>query len=220
MIDIELNIEDKKIQKILEENTKQIEKYNTLEEIETILIKMESSNKNITTHLLDKKEDFVHSLLFYIEKLYKFLLKYKYIDENKIYSSITIVTNDEIKKINKKYRNIDKITDVLSFPAIEKENIQFFIDKNKIEENNKKSNKENEHNIDENELDFFGDIVISLEKIIKQSEEYGHSIIRELSYLIIHSFCHLLGYDHIIKDDEIVMREKEEEILNILNIKR
>lgn len=219
MIDIELNIEDKKIKTILEENKKQIEKYNILEEIETILKKMKSSN-DITTKLLNKKEDLVHSLLLYIEELYKFLLKYECIDENKIYSSITLVTNDEIHEINKRYRNIDKITDVLSFPAIEKEDIHLFIDKNKIKKIDEKINIENEHNIDENELDFFGDIVISLEKIIKQSEEYGHSIIRELSYLLIHSFCHLLGYDHIIKDDEIVMREKEDEILNILNIKR
>lgn len=215
MIDIELNLENKEIYKIIEKNEKNIDKKDILEEIGKITEKIEGSNINIATCLSDK-EDFVQSLLLYIENLFKFLLNSKNIDENKIYVSITIVTNEEIKRINKTYRNIDKITDVLSFPAIEKEDIDQFIKENTKEKNEIKKEKE----IKLEKEEFFGDIVISLEKVVMQSEEYGHSLIREISYLLIHSFMHLLGYDHIEKEDEIIMREEEEKVLNALDIKR
>lgn len=215
MIDIELNLENKEIYKIIEKNEKNIDKKDILEEIGKITEKIEGSNINIATCLSDK-EDFVQSLLLYIENLFKFLLNSKNIDENKIYVSITIVTNEEIKRINKTYRNIDKITDVLSFPAIEKEDIDQFIKENTKEKNEIKKEKE----IKLEKEEFFGDIVISLEKVVMQSEEYGHSLIREISYLLIHSFMHLLGYDHIEKEDEIIMRKEEEKVLNALDIKR
>lgn len=215
MIDIELNLENKEIYKIIERNKKNINKKDILEEIGKITEKIEGSNINIATCLSDK-EDFVQSLLLYIENLFKFLLNSKNIDENKIYVSITIVTNEEIKRINKTYRNIDKITDVLSFPAIEKEDIDQFIKENTKEKNEIKKEKE----IKLEKEEFFGDIVISLEKVVMQSEEYGHSLIREISYLLIHSFMHLLGYDHIEKEDEIIMRKEEEKVLNALDIKR
>ena len=215
MIDIELNLENKEIYKIIEKNKKNINKKDILEEIDKITNKIKGSNINIATCLSDK-EDFVQSLLLYIENLFKFLLNSKNIDENKIYVSITIVTNEEIKRINKTYRNIDKITDVLSFPAIEKEDIDQFIKENTKEKNEIKKEKE----IKLEKEEFFGDIVISLEKVVMQSEEYGHSLIREISYLLIHSFMHLLGYDHIEKEDEIIMRKEEEKVLNALDIKR
>lgn len=95
--------------------------------------------------------------------------------------SITIVTNSEIQKINSKYRNIDKPTDVLSFPLID------FC-------NGEKADTEN--------TIILGDIIISIEKVISQAKEYGHSIERELGFLTAHSMLHLLGYDHIEEEEE------------------
>ena len=68
--------------------------------------------------------------------------------------------------------------------------------------------------------DVLGDIVISLEKVKEQAEEYGHSFERELSYMIVHGFYHLMGYDHIEEADKVEMRAKEEAVLEKLNIKR
>ena len=67
---------------------------------------------------------------------------------------------------------------------------------------------------------YFGDIVISIEKVKDQAIEYGHSFERELSYMIVHGFYHLMGEDHIKEEDKIIMRQKEENVLNKLNILR
>ena len=71
----------------------------------------------------------------------------------------------------------------------------------------------------ENE-DILGDMVISIPQVEKQAIEYGHSFERELAYMVVHSFYHLMGYDHILEEDKAIMRPKEENILNKLNIKR
>lgn len=117
--------------------------------------------------------------------------------------TITLTTPEDIKKINKKYRNIDKETDVLSFPMFEKAELE-----KKIK--------------DEDFLyeDILGDIVISIETVEKQAEEYGHSFEREMSYMIVHGFYHLMGYDHIEEKDKKQMRPKEEKILKDLRITR
>ena len=65
-----------------------------------------------------------------------------------------------------------------------------------------------------------GDIVLSLEKALEQSREFNHSFEREASYLVVHSVLHLLGYDHMVDEDKVIMRKREEEILNKLNITR
>lgn len=67
---------------------------------------------------------------------------------------------------------------------------------------------------------FYGDIVISLEQVEAQAKEYGHSFERELAYMVVHGFYHLMGYDHMIEEDKIIMRQKEENILNVLEITR
>ena len=123
--------------------------------------------------------------------------------ESNLYISITLTTSDNIRRINKKYRNIDKETDVLSFPMFEKEEIQ-----KKIK------------NDDHNNFDILGDMVISIKKVQEQAKEYEHSFEREFAYMIVHSFYHLLGYDHIDEEDRKIMRQKEENILNNLQIKR
>ena len=110
---------------------------------------------------------------------------------------------ENIRQINKQYRKIDKETDVLSFPMFEKEELE-----------NKIANKEFQTE------DILGDIIISIEQVKKQAEEYEHSFERELSYMVVHGFYHLMGYDHIKEEDKEEMRKKEDKILTELKITR
>ena len=123
--------------------------------------------------------------------------------ESNLYVSITLTTPEHIKEYNKQYRNIDKETDVLSFPMFEKEEID-----------NKVKNKDFEN------VDILGDMIISIPQVEIQAREYGHSFERELAYMVVHSFYHLMGYDHIEEKDKILMRPKEECVLNNLSLKR
>lgn len=125
------------------------------------------------------------------------------LENTNLYISITLTTPENIKNINKEYRNIDKETDVLSFPMFEQEEIKKIIN--------------SEQYIVE---DVLGDIVISVKKVQEQAIEYGHSFERELSYMLVHGFYHLMGYDHIKEEDKQKMRPKEEKILQDLNIVR
>ena len=121
--------------------------------------------------------------------------------------SITLTDNDEIQVINSEHRGIDKPTDVLSFPMLEFDEDGQIID--------------NEFEYDENGAIMLGDIVISLERAKEQSEEYGHSLDREIAFLCAHSILHLLGYDHVnSEEEEKIMFTKQEEILNNLGITR
>ena len=113
--------------------------------------------------------------------------------------SISFVNNQEMRKLNKEYRNIDKETDVLSFPLAEF-----------IEEELNTEDEDAEYIEEEIAL---GDIVISMEKAVEQSEEYGHSFKRELAFLLVHGMLHLLGYDHDEEASEGEMFDKQEEIL-------
>ena len=122
---------------------------------------------------------------------------------SKLVVTVTFTTPEEIRKINKEYRNIDKATDVLSFPMFEKEELDEKI--------------KNDDFVCE---DILGDIIISIEKVKEQAIEYGHSFERELSYMLVHGFYHLMGYDHIEEKDKKIMRPKEEKILNELKITR
>ena len=141
------------------------------------------------------------------EKIVKKVLEQCFKEEDmldsKLYITITFTTPQNIKEINKKYRNIDKATDVLSFPMFEKDELETKI--------------KNKDYVCE---DVLGDIIISIEKVQEQAEEYGHSFERELSYMIVHGSYHLMGYDHIKEEDKKVMRPKEEKVLNDLKIKR
>ncbi len=123
--------------------------------------------------------------------------------DSKLIITITFTTPEEIRKINKKYRKIDRATDVLSFPMFEKEELD-----------EKIKNKDFLYE------DVLGDIIISINKVREQAEEYGHSFERELSYMLVHGFYHLMGYDHIEEEDKKIMRPKEEKILNELKITR
>jgi len=110
--------------------------------------------------------------------------------EDEVEIGVTFTDNEGIREINREYRNIDNATDVLSFPMYEAD----------------------EALVDEDVI-LFGDIVISLERAQEQSIEFGHSLEREVMYLLVHGLLHLSGYDHMNDDDKKVMRRKEEELL-------
>ena len=129
------------------------------------------------------------------------------LDESKVYVAITLTTPEEIREINKEFRKIDKETDVLSFPIFEKKDIDML--------------RKNGEIVDEDmPQDVLGDIIISMKKVEEQAKEYGHSVERELAYMVVHGFYHLMGYDHMVEEDKKVMREKEEKVLESLDIVR
>lgn len=122
----------------------------------------------------------------------KYLIKYMNID---VSFSVIIVDNEKIHEINKQYRGIDRPTDVISFALEEDEDYEI---------------KER----------LLGDIYISIDKVYEQAKEYGHSVKRELFFLVTHGFLHLLGYDHMEKKDEEVMFSLQEKILNEYGVNR
>lgn len=150
---------------------------------------------------LDIKEDDKYNEI--IKKVIEECFKVEHLLDSKLYVSITLTNPENIRKLNKQYRNIDKETDVLSFPMFEKSELD-----QKIKEDDFKT------------IDILGDMVISIPRVEEQAEEYGHSFERELSYMVVHSFYHLMGYDHIKEEDKVKMRPKEEFILNNLKIQR
>ncbi len=119
--------------------------------------------------------------------------------------SVTVTDNEKIKEINSLYRQIDRETDVLSFPIIE-------------------FSPDGEALITEGDYDgdtlLLGDIMLSLEKAKEQSEEYGHSLIREVGFLSLHSTLHLMGFDHIKEEDGVIMRKLEKEIAEKMDLRR
>ena len=125
------------------------------------------------------------------------------ISDSKLCLTVTLTNPENIRKINKEYRKINKETDVLSFPMFEKQELDEMIAK-----------KQFEHE------DVLGDIIISIARVEEQAKEYGHSFERELSYMVVHGFYHVMGYDHIKEEDKVKMRPKEEKILNDLKILR
>ena len=114
--------------------------------------------------------------------------------------SVTLVDNEGIRELNREHRDIDRETDVLSFPLGDDDGYEVDPDNDAI---------------------MLGDIVISLEKVAQQAEEYGHSYRREVAFLITHSLFHLLGYDHVnSEEEEKIMFGKQEKVLDKLGITR
>lgn len=125
--------------------------------------------------------------------------------------NLILTDNEEIHKINKEYRDIDRPTDVLSFPMIDYETPADF---SKVEES-----EEDYFNPETGEL-ILGDIIVSVEKVLEQAESYNHSVTREFAFLIAHSMLHLCGYDHMEAEEAKVMENKQNEILSRLNMNR
>lgn len=134
-----------------------------------------------------------------INKVVEKCFKEEKLQNKNLYINIILTNPKNIKETNKKYRNIDKETDVLSFPMFEKDEIQ---------------------NIEGNIPDVLGDIVISIERVKEQAKEYEHSFERELAYMVVHGFYHLMGYDHMLEEEKVQMRQKEENVLEKLKILR
>lgn len=125
--------------------------------------------------------------------------------------NLLITDNEGIREYNASMRDIDKPTDVLSFPGLffEKPSA-FFIPQEEMAD----------YTNPENGLIILGDIIISADKVLSQAEEYGHSAKREFAFLVAHSMYHLCGYDHMTPDEAAVMEKKQEEILQLLQITR
>ena len=145
---------------------------------------------------LEKNEEYEKVINRVLEKCFDI----ENMSQINVYISVTLTNPENIKKLNNQYRNIDKETDVLSFPMFEKNEIS--------------SLKKLEYE------EALGDIIISIEKVKEQAKEYGHSFERELAYMVVHGFYHLMGEDHIEDSDKIIMREKEENVLKKLEIYR
>ena len=127
----------------------------------------------------------------YLNKVLDYAIKK--LNINNSYFSVIFIDDDEMHKMNKEYRGIDRTTDVLSFALNDNKRIDA-------------------------PINTLGDIFISIPKMISQAECYKHSEMRELSFLTIHGLLHLLGYDHMNSDDELVMFGLQDEILSELNI--
>lgn len=130
----------------------------------------------------------------FLQDVVKYALEHENVDNGVV--NIIIVDNEKIRTINLEYRNIDRETDVISF-ALEDDDTFIKLP-----------------------IRILGDIYISIDKARTQAIEYGHSLKRELAFLTVHGILHLLGYDHMIKSDEEVMFQKQEQILNDLDIRR
>lgn len=123
--------------------------------------------------------------------------------------NVSIVSQEEIRELNRDNRQVDSVTDVLSFPMLE------WCEPEKLLE------ALSEYDYDpDSECVFLGDIILCKQRIEEQAKEYGHSLLRESVYLTLHGVLHLMGYDHIEESDKKIMRKKEEEILKILGSER
>lgn len=135
-----------------------------------------------------------------ISKVIEECFKTEEMEEYNLYISVILTTPNNIHELNLKYRDVDKETDVLSFPMFEKNEIKELVSLKYPEP--------------------LGDIVISIDRVKEQAKEYGHSFERELSYMLVHGFYHLMGEDHIDEEDKVIMRGKEEKVLSKLGITR
>lgn len=132
-----------------------------------------------------------------IEEAAKVCLELEEVDSNLAEISLTFVDMEEIQQLNREYRDTDSVTDVLSFPQFESKDE--FPETGEI---------------------IMGDVVICTEKAMLQAEEFGHSPEREIIYLFTHSLLHLMGYDHMEEDEKQIMRQKEEAVMNRIDLGR
>jgi len=149
---------------------------------------------------IDETENLSEEQMLEIERIINFAAKKQNVEQH-TEVSVTFVSNERIQEINREYRDKDQPTDVISF-ALEE--------------------------LGEGEVELvgaemprvLGDIIISVPKAIEQAEEYGHSFIRELGFLAVHGFLHLLGFDHMTEEDEKEMFTLQKEILDEYGLKR
>lgn len=128
------------------------------------------------------------------KKILEYALKFEKVENAEF--NVIFVDSEKIQNINRDYRGIDRVTDVISFALEDNENIEFEFGR------------------------LLGDIYICTDRMRQQALEYGHSLLREQAFLSVHGLLHLLGYDHQTKEDEKIMFEKQELILDGYGIKR
>ena len=143
---------------------------------------------NMKINFVNKTKENIIEYKKLIRDIFKF-------DKSKDIMNIIFVNDKEIQEINKNYRDIDRVTDVISFAL----------------------NDEKEFLIKTEEI---GDIFIDIDQAKRQATEYGHSLEREIGFLSVHGYLHLHGYDHMTKEDEEIMFKKQDEILNNANLRR
>lgn len=146
---------------------------------------------------LEEGQVLEETLLAKMEEAADVLFEKEGVDAERAEISLTLVSLEEIRELNREYRDVDKETDVLSFPQFE--------------------GVEDMPEVGELCL---GDVVICRDKVEEQAEEFGHSFERELIYLFVHSLLHLLGYDHMEEDEKAEMRLKEEDVMKAINLER
>ena len=142
--------------------------------------------------IFNKTEEKIDKI--FVRKVVKHTLKKMEAEKSEV--NIIFVGLEEIHEINKTYRNVDRPTDVISFALEDTEDVTVYEER------------------------VLGDIYICLDKVHEQAKEYGHTEIREMAFLIVHGLLHLLGYDHMIKEEEKIMFGLQEEILNEMGITR
>lgn len=155
------------------------------------------------TIIYDETDKITEDMADWIEDLLNVAAKKLSVEKN-AEVSITVVSNEKIREINREYRDKDKVTDVISFAIEDDEDDllkEFDMEGISIPRD-------------------LGDIFISYEKAVEQAEEYGHSVERELGFLMVHGFLHLNGYDHMTDEDEKRMFALQEEILKEYGLKR
>ncbi|MDD6880644.1 MAG: rRNA maturation RNase YbeY [Firmicutes bacterium] len=146
---------------------------------------------------LEEGQELEASLMERLNQAASVLFEAEGVDMERAEISLTLLSLEEIRELNRDYRDVDRETDVLSFPQYECV----------------------EDMPEEGEL-CLGDVVICLDKVKSQAEEFGHSFEREFVYLFVHSLLHLLGYDHMEDDEKAVMRAKEEATMKEINLLR
>lgn len=160
-------------------------------------------DEKILKFINEKTKESIEDINHKINDIVCFALEEQNILDYTVYISISSSSKKNIRELNNKYRNIDKETDVLSFPIFDRTEIE------------KLSSKENNKLLKEIEL---GDIIICLDVVEEHSIEYGTGILREMLYMITHGVSHLLGYDHIIDTEKKEMRAFEEKILEKVGV--
>ena len=170
---------------------------------------------NMEDELLEKVKEYIeksdekidiNKIKSYIYDILSYAIKLEGIEVENVSMSISFASEEEIRSINNEYRKIDKKTDVLSFPVFERDEII-----------NISKEKDSMKLLKEIEL---GDIILCLNVIYEQSQEYQTGMLRETLYMITHGVCHLLGYDHIEDSDKVIMRNMEEKILGNIGVTR
>ena len=146
---------------------------------------------------LEEGQVMEENLLKKMEEAAGVLFEQEGVDGERAEISLTLVSLEEIRELNRDYRDVDRETDVLSFPQFEcVEDMPEF-----------------------GEL-CLGDVVICLDKVEEQAKEFGHSFERELIYLFVHSLLHLLGYDHMEEEEKKEMRQREEQVMTAIDLNR